>query len=117
MTNQELNVYLEEFKSQEKSSELDFLSRIEQRKLEGLSLQQRADEELFPNLQEATEENYLSWLKGFMGNGGIPTHYYDRELDGNFYVAVKKILPLPLYGSMRINIIVPRDIEVEDGDW
>lgn len=77
-----------------------------------------AEKELFPKLHPASVKNYLSWLRGYIENGGKPSHVYDYPFSRwKWYIAIKDIEPVALRGAESINIIIPAGIRAGVGDW
>ena len=75
--------------------------------------------QLYPKLTPAKEKDYICWLEGYIGNGGKPTIYYSSNFEALlWYVAIEDLkTPVALYDVMKVNIIVPEEIEVADGNW
>jgi len=70
--------------------------------------------ELLPKLRKARPCDYKRWLKGFLDEGGNPTHYYDYPMDRqHWYAATKNIVIFPLFGSSAISVIIPEGIQVD----
>lgn len=75
----------------------------------------RKQKELFPKLRKAEASDYIEWLKGYIGNGGEPSHFYDYPFSqpGSFYIATEDFRIFPLFGSAAIHIIVPKGIHAD----
>lgn len=68
---------------------------------------------LFEALRRASKEEYQEWLAGYLESGGTITHSYDYPWGRwIWYVVLKDVELIPLYGSNSINIIVPHGIKV-----
>ena len=78
-----------------------------------------AGENLFPSLRPASPEDYRRWLRGYIENGGKPTHVYGYPFSTwKWYVAIGDIkAPTALHGSQAIHMIIPAGINVAQGDW
>jgi len=64
----------------------------------------------------ASLQDYEEWLWAFMRNGGQPTHYYDYDMPRGFFVAQNNFKTNPLYGSMAVEMIVPKEFRHIGGD-
>ena len=69
-------------------------------------------------LRKATSRDYSLWLNGYLSIGNSATHTYDYPMSehDNWFVATKNFSISPMYGSMSVNIIVPENIELLEGD-
>ena len=66
-----------------------------------------------PNLRSATHNDYINWLKGFIANGGKPTHYYDYDMPNDFYVATNGFeIKHSFCGALSFQVIVPVGITI-----
>ena len=78
-------------------------------------------EELYltKHLRNATREDYLPWLKGYLEKGGSVTHFYNHPFLGwDWYVAEKNInIAANFVGSIQPQIIIPRGISITNRDW
>lgn len=98
--------------------ELEERRREMARQEEGKEKAKLEMEELLLSLRRASVEDYLAWLMGYIEKGGKPTHVYDYPFARwNWYVAIRHIKPIPLFGSNSFNIIVPAGVSVQPGDW
>ncbi len=113
-----LNKVLEEIRSQKQEEDLEQKKEGERFMREMKKREELARQHLFPNLRIASVKDYLLWLKGYMENGGRPTHVYDYPLpQREWYVAIREIEPIELYGADAINIIIPANVSTKIGDW
>lgn len=70
----------------------------------------------FDMIEQATPEQYTSWLRGHRAKGGRLTHAYDYNLPSSFWFASSNFdLPIA-YGADSISLIVPEDVEVTTND-
>jgi len=93
---------------------IDIMDEYPQRSLN----ERLAREKLYPHLRLATRKDYLEWLRGYIERGEKLTHAYKHSFHmDEWYVALKNIDPVSLYGVDAINIIVPTNIRVTEGDW
>lgn len=72
------------------------------------------ENELMPHLQPATINDYKNWLRGFLENGGKPTHSYDCSIEdqiNNMFVAKEDFEIMPFFGDSSVSIIVPKGIK------
>lgn len=104
------NLLLDEFKAKEQEKDRKWETKRQEIEQEYQALRTRSYHELLPCLRKATPEDYLRWLKGFMDQGGIPTHNYNYPMAriDTFYVATQDFTLLPLCGTAALHIIVPR---------
>lgn len=73
---------------------------------------------MIEGLRPATAQDYTRWLRLFIGNGGIPHHFFDYPLSGDWYVADNPDRPLvvePLYGSDAVHLIIAEGVTVAGG--
>lgn len=101
----------------------DLLARFEVSDIEWLEQRARDQEEyerkkhifaqtILPKLSKATNQHYKRWLKGFLDNGGKPTHFYDYKLPSNFYIANEDVKMIALCGASSIDIIAMPGIKI-----
>lgn len=65
--------------------------------------------------REAEPGEYAAWLRGYVGAGGKPTHFYEYDAP-KFWVATSDLEVRPSYGVLTLNIIVPEDV-ADDGGY
>ncbi len=66
------------------------------------------------NLRQATSDEYLAWLRGFVENGGEPTTFEPVSMPTNFYI-VNNDINLPSWDEEPVNLIIPKGVEVRHG--
>ena len=103
---------LKEFIRKERQRDREWCEERERMMEEDRQRRATRDAEIMPKLKPAYAHNYKKWLRGYLENGGTPTHWYDYGLPDSFYVAKRNIEMTPLFGSTAINIIVPKGIDV-----
>ncbi len=109
---------LDDVVREERKKEQEWQDRMRKYKAESNAKKKLAEEELYPRLRPAEVKDYLDWLKGYIENGGKPTHVYNYPFSRwDWYVATIFLKPIRLCGASAVNIIVPADIQVESGDW
>jgi len=77
------------------------------------AIRKRFQTQILPYVRQARASDYSQWLKGYMEAGGEPTHNYDYELPGDFYVAMSDFKILPLYGAQSVNVIVSNEVIID----
>lgn len=108
---------IEEFKKQEELRE-----EKQQRERDKYERQSEHNGRLFnkeivPYIIRATIEEYMDWVRGYIENGGKPTHYYDYPFSQeSFVIAKHNFTMMPRYGAKSINIIVPKGVYVMGKD-
>ena len=90
---------------------------------EALYLQRHMDSrrlkelKILPRMKRARIEDYTEWLRGYMENGGIPSHVYDYPMPQcSFFVASQDFELFPLYGTSSMEIIIPKGIHFLGGE-
>jgi hypothetical protein len=64
--------------------------------------------------KQASIKDYKLWLAGYFKNESNEfSHYYDYKFPNDFFILRKNIKLIPLYGSDSLNIIVPKNLNVE----
>lgn len=68
-------------------------------------------------LRQATKEDYLEWISGYLKEGALPTHYYDYEFNPrDWHVAMIDFrFGSGLFGSNALSILVPSSVEFLGG--
>lgn len=67
--------------------------------------------DILKNMRTAAAEDYTEWLRGYFGNGGIPSGYYDYPFPADWFVATRDFDLVPLHGAHAMNIIVPGGVK------
>ena len=112
------NEVLEAAREEQRIRDLEYRAKSLEQEKAAHERRRLADEDLFPNLRPASVGDYLQWLKGYIENGGKPSHVYDYPFSRwKWYVATRNIEPIALYGFKAVNIIVPVHVEVGVGNW
>lgn len=58
-------------------------------------------------------EDYMAWLRGFLNNGGTPTHAYNYPWSRwKWFVLLRETKLPPLYGVEAIEIIIPETVRI-----
>ena len=70
--------------------------------------------ELPRHTRQATRQDYLQWLRGFLLAGGTPTSRYDRPFRAGeeWLVAREDFTIRPLHGASSVHLLVPSGIQV-----
>lgn len=89
-------------------------TNVETKQITDIDVKAKQTAQLFKGkIHSTTIDDYKKWLKGYLQNGGIPTHSYDypitRVIDG-WYIANANFSILPLFGSNSISVIVPNRV-------
>ena len=117
-TNDMLNEILDTCRVDEAENErLELRERV--RKGDCVSYEDRDwvfNDEMNGKTRQATKNDYMKWLKGFLEGGGNVTHVYDYNMPLDKWLVVSEDFEiLPLYGSRSNGIIVENNVEVEYG--
>ena len=108
MEKKDYNALLKEFRAKKQAEDKALEAETQRRRQGSTILDRQKKDELLPCLRRATGEDYLGWLRGFLAQGGMPSHNYDYPIAREpFYVAQKDFSLLPLYGAAALHIIVP----------
>lgn len=72
------------------------------------------DEFFFPNVRPANPVEYGKWAFGYVRRGYANFNFVNSDASMKyFYVAINDIKLIPLYGTLSVDIIVPRGINCE----
>ena len=96
-------------------SKVSDIEWLEQRKKDDEEMRKKTSifvTSILPKLDSAKAVHYKKWLRGYISNGGKPTHFYDYKMPANFYIPKSDIKMIDLYASMSINIIVGRGFKI-----
>ena len=107
-----MNAALGKFIADQRERDRKWHEKIAQQEEEMSELAKVKEPEIMPNVVRARARLYRKWLRGYLGNDGKPTHYYNYRLPDTFYRAIRDFALSPLFGSMAIHIIVPKGIAV-----
>lgn len=67
-------------------------------------------------VRPATAEDYSKWVEGFMEKGGKPEYYCNTPITDatDIFLVAKKDFTVPkLYGAQAVNLIIPKDINID----
>ena len=106
------------FIRKKKQEDYEWMSRHDEMIREAEEEGRKAEIIMLPKLRRALwpARAYNKWLRRFLGQGGIPTHYYDYDYPDKVYIADRDLTILPLYGSMSITIIAKEDVRIDAPD-
>jgi len=114
-----LNKILADFRAEKLKEDEAFRLRTKKYMRESKEREDYARNLLRGKLVNARVENYVTWLKGYLGNGNLPTHSYDypmsRVID-EFFFATNDFEISPLFGAKSISIIVPEKVKFLGGE-
>jgi hypothetical protein len=103
-----MNPALENLITSSKSENDEWNERIKRQEEESNNLRSYFLASIRPNLRSANPKDYTDWLKGFIDNGGKPTHYYNYDMPRDFYVPkMGLVIPSGHCGSLSFQVIVP----------
>jgi hypothetical protein len=104
LNSEKLNAMLDSFREEQKMKDELFRELIYPR------------ETLIKKTHPASVSDYTEWLKGYLQNGGKPTHSYNYPMSRQaWYVADCDFKILPLYGAEAISIIIPTTVKFLGG--
>lgn len=108
-----MNTELAKLITDSKSEGIEWEIEMKRHEEESNNLRNHFRSAIKPNLRLATPKNYIDWLKGFIDNGGKPTHYYDYDMPNYFYIATNGFeIKYSFCGALSFQVIVPIGITV-----
>jgi hypothetical protein len=69
-------------------------------------------ERFLAHCRRATAADYKAWLDGWVAGGGAPSHSYDYDLPGNWWVLESPADLPPMCGALSVKVIVPEGVGI-----
>jgi sensor histidine kinase YesM len=95
-------------------NEIGYKQQIKEYWEEHSKLEFEIKTKVYPNVSPATNDDYSTWLYGFIYKNNANITYSDKNFSSrDFYVATKDLFIPELYGAQSIKIIIPEGKNVE----
>ncbi len=104
---------IEDFKEQGRMEDLEWKRRMAL-DIKRHELFLKDNQSFFSNFRNSGLRMYKEWLRGYLENGGKPTHFYNYNFPiDDFRMAKNNFIVIPLHGASSFQIIVPKGITYE----